>query len=360
VIQSQIATGVPWQRTVGAVVLAIIVSGVVLAVAHMNPFQAYGALVSGAFFTPLAIGTTLADALPLMLVGVGVAITFQAGLVNIGGEAQYVVGSIAAALVGIAFAHMAGPLHIALALLAAMVAGAILGLVPGVLKAYFSVNEIVSTLMLSYASVYFANYLLQAGPMSVSPYLQQSANIPASAIIPALIPGTQISWGLLLAPAAALGVAWFLRQTRTGFSIRMMGQNLSAARYAGAPVGILTVVALTLAGALGGLGGGVEVLGNFHVLYDSFADNYGFDAFVVALMARNNPWGVLLVALLFGALESGGSAMQASTGVTAAMIDVVEGLIIFFIAADRIVAWATDRRRARAGSGTSPAEEVQA
>jgi simple sugar transport system permease protein len=355
VIQSRISRGVPWTRTVGAVALAVLGSFVVLWLSHSNPFQAWAALISGAFFSPLGIGTTLTDSLPLMLVGIGVAVSFQAGLVNIGGEAQYVVGSIGAGLVGIAFAHMFGPLHIAISLLGAMVAGAILGAVPGILKAYLNVNEIVSTLMLSYASLSFANYLLASGPMSVSPYLQQSANIAPGAALPNLIPGTQLSWGLVLAPAAALAAAWFLRRTRTGFSIRTLGQNPAAARYAGASVGILTVVAFSLAGALAGLGGGVQVLGNFHTVYDSFADNYGFTGFVVALMARNNPWACLLVALLFGALQSGGAAMQASTGVTSAMVDVVEGLIIFFIAADRIVAWLVERRRP-----TAPAEEAQA
>lgn len=355
-IQSQVSQGVPWTRTVGAIVLAVLGSFVVLAVTHTNPFQAWGALVSGAFFSPLGIGTTLADSLPLMLVGIGIAISFQAGLVNIGGEAQYVVGSIAAGIVGIGLSHLFGPLHIALALLGSMVAGGLLGALPGVLKAYLNVNEIVSTLMFSYASLSFANYLLAGGPMAVSPGLQQSANVAPGAVIPALLPDTTLSWGLFLAPLAALGAAWFMHRTKTGFSIRMMGRNMAAARYAGVPVGLLTVVAFTLAGALCGLGGGVQVLGNFHTVYDSFSDNYGFTGFVVALMARNNPWGCLLVSLLFGALESGGAAMQAATGVSSAMVDVVGGLIIFFIAADRIVAWLIERRRAEA----APVEEAGA
>lgn len=358
-IQSQISLGVPWQRTLGAIILAILVSVGVLAVSHTNPLTAYGALFSGAFLSPLAIGTTLVDSLPLMLVGIGVAISFQAGLVNIGGEAQYVVGSIVATLVAIALPNLFGPLHIAAALAAGVVAGAALGALPGALKAYLNVNEIVSTLMLSYAAVYFAHYLLEQGPMSVSPYLSQSANIAAGATLPTLIPGTQLSWGLGLAPLAAAAVAWFLYRTRSGFGLRMMGQNYKAALYAGVPVGTLTVLSLTLAGALAGLGGGVQVLGNYHALFDTFTDNYGFTAFVVALMARNNPWGTLLVAVLFGAMESGGAAMQAATGVPAAMVDVVEGLIIFFIAADRIIAWLLERVR-RPGDGVAPtAEEAQ-
>jgi ABC-type uncharacterized transport system permease subunit len=334
-----------WAHTVGAIVLALIVGTAVLWLSGTNPWNAYGALLSGAFGGTYAIATTLVDSLPLMLVGIGVALTFQAGLVNIGGEAQYVIGSIAAAVVGIAFAHMPAVLHVPLALAAAVVAGAVLGLVPGVLKAYLNVNEVVSTLMLSYATVYFAHYLLEQGPMSVSIYETQSANIAQSAALPVLVPTTQLSWGIFLAPILAVAVSFFLYRTTTGFGLRMLGQNPKAARYAGVAVAPLTVLAMTLSGALGGLGGGVEILGNFHALFDTLTDNYGFTAFVVALMARNNPYGVLVASLLFGTLANGGSAMQAATGVSPAILDVIEGLIIFFIAADRIIGWLLERRR---------------
>ncbi len=348
-----------WVHTVGAVVLALVIGTGVLWVSGTNPIAAYGALLSGAFGGTYAISTTLVDSLPLMLVGVGVALTFQAGLVNIGGEAQYVIGCIAAAVVGIAFAHMPAPFHIPLALLAAVAAGALLGLVPGVLKAYLNVNEVVSTLMLSYAAVYFGHYLLEQGPMSVSIYETQSANIAQSAVLPTLVPATQLSWGLFLAPLLAVGMAFFLGRTSTGFGLRMMGKNPKAARYAGVAVAPLTVLAMTLSGALGGLGGGVQILGNYHALFDGFSDNYGFTAFVVALMARNNPYGVLVASLLFGTLASGGAAMQASVGVSPAILDVIEGLIIFFIAADRLITWLLERGRPpRADTARTTGTEV--
>lgn len=336
-----------WAHTLGAIVLALIVGTAVLGVSGANPITAYGALLAGAFGGTYAITTTLVDSLPLMLVGIGVALTFQAGLVNIGGEAQYVIGSAAAALVGISFAHLPSVFHIPLALVAAAVGGAVLGLVPGLLKAYLHVNEVVSTLMLSYAALYLGHFLLEQGPMSVSIYETQSANIAQTAQLPLLVPGTQLSWGLILAPLLAFAAAWFLYRTRTGFSLRIMGQNPSAARYAGVAVAPLTVLAMSLSGALGGLGGAVQVLGNYHALYDGFSNNYGFTAFVVALMARNNPYGVLLAAILFGTLANGGSAVQAATGTSPAILDVIEGLIIFFIAADRIVIWLLSRHRNR-------------
>lgn len=344
-----------WAHTVGAIVLALLVGTGVLWISGSNPAAAYEALLSGAFGSVYGITTTLVDSLPLMLVGIGVALTFQAGLVNIGGEAQYVIGSVMAAVVGIGFAGMPSVFHIPLALVAAALAGAVLGLVPGILKAYLNVNEVVSTLMLSYGALYFGHYLLEQGPMSVSVYETQSANIATSAQLPTLVSGTQLSWGLVLAPVLAVAVAWFLYRTRTGFSLRMMGQNPKAARYAGVAIGPLTVLAMTLSGALGGIGGAVQVLGNYHALYDGFSNNYGFTAFVVALMARNNPYGVLVAALLFGAFANGGSAIQAATGTSPAILDVIEGLIIFFIAADRIIAWFLSRRRTE-GTPTAPAQ----
>ncbi len=350
-----------WAHTAGAIVLALIVGTAVLWASGTDPLTAYGALLSGAFGSTYAITTTLVDSLPLMLVGVGVALTFQAGLINIGGEAQYVIGSVMAALVGIGFASWPSALHIPLALLAAVLAGAVLGLVPGVLKAYLNVNEVVSTLMLSYAALYFGHYLLEQGPMSVSIYETQSANIAQSAQLPVLVPGTQLSWGLILAPIVAFAVAWFLYRTPTGFGLRTMGQSRKAAQYAGVAIAPMTVLAMSLSGALGGLGGAVQILGNYHALYDGFADNYGFTAFVVALMARNNPYGVLVASLLFGALANGGSAIQAATGTSPAILDVIEGLIIFFIAADRIVEWLLRRkRRADLPSGPSVSQNTPA
>ncbi|MDI3298441.1 MAG: ABC transporter permease [Bacillota bacterium] len=313
-----------------------------------NPLPAYAALFVGAFGTPFNIATTLAHSVPLMLTGLGVAVAFRSGLFNIGAEGQFWVGSIATTWVGYAVGGLPPALHVALALLAGAVAGALWGaLVPGLLKAYTGAHEVITTMMMTYVAIQLSHFLLEGGPMQAPGYTPVSPDIRPSAFLPLLVPRTQLSAGLFIALGAAV-IAWLiLERTTLGYRMRAVGFNARAAAYAGIDVAATTVLALGLSGAFAGVAGAVEVLGVNHRLYDSFTAGYGFTAIVVALLAKNDPWATLGAALLFGALSTGASYMQLSAGVPSQLVDVVQGIIIFFIAADAIIAWLLRRSRNR-------------
>lgn len=332
-----------------SVLLSFLVGGVIVVISGHDPVAAYVALLQGAFGSVFNLANTLTVAVPLMLAGLGVAFTFRAGLFNIGAEGQYWLGSIAAAWVGYAVHGLPVWVHLPLALLAGTLAGALwAALIPGVLKAWTGAHEVITTMMMSYIAINLARYLIEGGPMMAPGYTPQSPAVLPTATLPALVPGTQLSWGLVLAVLAAVAVWFVLYRTTFGFEVRAAGLNGRAARYAGMNVARIIVLAMFVSGALAGLAGAVQTLGVNHRLFDAFNAGYGYTAIVVALLGKNNPWGVLAAAVLFGALNAGASAMQMQAGVPAHLVDVVQGMIIFFIAVDGIIRSVLRRTRKEA------------
>jgi ABC-type uncharacterized transport system permease subunit len=328
-----------------AILLAFVVGGLLTLAFGHNPLAAYGALLSGAWGGSYAIAATLTNALPLMVIGLGVALAFQGGLFNIGASGQYWMGAIAAAWVGYSF-HLPVWIHLPLALLAGVVAGALWGsVVPGLAKAYRGANEVITTLMMTYVAVYLGHYLVEGGPMQAPGYTPQSPAVLPSALIPVLIPNTQLSWAILFVPLLALVVWFFFYRTVLGFALRVSGANPKAARYAGIQPVWMILLTLALSGGIAGLAGAVQVLGVDGRLFDSFDTNAGFTAIVVALLGRNDPWGVLLAALLFGMLASGANQMQIAAGVPVNLVEVIQGVIIFFVAAEGLLDYVARRRK---------------
>lgn len=321
-----------------AVLIAIIIGTIIMLATGFNPITAYISLFIGAFGNIDNIANTLANAVPLIITGLGVAIAFNAGLFNIGAEGQYWIGAIAGVWVGYNFNGLPWYIHIPFALIAAMIAGGLWGgIIPGFAKAYTGAHEVITTMMMSYVAIYFSHYLLEFGPMMQKGSIPQSPLIKNSAVIPTLIGGTQLSYGIFIAIAAALFVYWLLHKTVCGYEMRAVGFNQRASKYAGMNVPFNIVLSLCLSGMLAGLAGAVQILGVQHRLYDSFTSGYGYTAIVVSLLAKNNPIGVIFAALLFAALGTGSQYMQLSAQVPGQLADVLTGLIIFFVAADRII-----------------------
>lgn len=333
-----------WLRPVLAVGLALVLGGIFAAATGYSPGEVIVSLIAGAFGGLPNLAYTLVVFIPLAVTGVGLAFAFQSGLFNIGAEGQYWMGAIAATIMGIRFASWPPVLHIAATLLAAVLAGMVYGAIPGLLKAYRGAHEVITTMMLSYAAVQFGHYLVEGGPLALSTSNPQSAQIAASATLPVLVPTTQLSAGIYIALLSVVLGAWLLYGTRLGLQMRMLGRNAKAARVAGVSVPLMTVLSLSVSGGFAGLAGGLQLLGVNLRLYDSFANQYGFTAIVVALLARNNPWAVLPSALLFAALDSGAQAMQMNANVPAQFSFIVQGLIVFFVAADRLVVYRQKRR----------------
>jgi general nucleoside transport system permease protein len=318
---------------------------------------AYGALFSGAFGSASAVSETIVAATPLILAGLGVALGFRAGLFNIGAEGQVIAGGLAAGFVGFWLVGLPVVVHLPLAVLVGLAAGAAWGFIPGILKARTGAHEVITTIMLNYVAAYLALYLLSTSvfrrPGRTDPI---SEPVEASARLPHLAgQDLRLHAGILVALLGAVAVAWLLGRSTWGFELRVAGANPSAAQTAGISVARATVLAMSLSGALAGLAGTNQVLGVQYTLAPGFSGGIGFEAITVALLGRANPFGVVVAALLFGALRAGGLQMQAVTGTPIDIVLVIQSLIVIFVAAPALVRaiWRIKAARGDAGQPVS-------
>jgi simple sugar transport system permease protein len=290
---------------------------------------ALSALWSGAFGSWYAFtSSTLVRAVPLILIGLGIAIAFRGGALNIGAEGQFYAGAIAATWVALQIPPLPSPVGVIAVLLAGGIAGALWVAVPVWLKLRFGVIEVISTLLLVFVAELLVSLMVQ-GPMQEQGHIYpQSDPIPEHARLP-LIGGTRLHVGLPLALVLG-GMIWLVfSRTWWGFTLRAVGVGPRAAELSGRidsqRVG---AVALLLSGTMAGLAGGVEVSGVSYALYSNLSPGYGFTAIAVALLAALHPVGVVITGILFGALEAGAGAMQREAGVPAVAVYVVEAAII--------------------------------
>jgi general nucleoside transport system permease protein len=298
--------------------------------------RAYTALIVGSVGTLPDIVNTLVTATPLILAGLGVGLAFKAGLFNIGGYGQFLMGALAAVGVGVQFRTFEpGWVGLLLSLLAGILAGAVWGFIPGILKATRGAHEVVTTIMLNFvaqSTVAAVVSTLLHVPGSPNPITLNVGN----AGLP-LILGRNGHLGLVYAPLLAIVYGWLLYRTTWGFEIRTAGANPDAARYAGMSPRLIIVAAMSLAGGLAGLAGATEVLGVTRHMTASYGTTVGFDSIAVALLGRTNPLGIVLAALLFGALRSGAGAMQIEASVPAELVSVLQATILFFLVASPVI-----------------------
>ncbi|TMD43177.1 MAG: ABC transporter permease [Chloroflexi bacterium] len=355
VVKSLRRTGRALALPIGSVLLAFIVGGVMVAVTGGNPFLTYQALICGGFGLfcfggepgALQLGNTLVFVTPLIMAGIAVALPFRAGMFNIGAEGQFVMGAILATVIGIHVGGLPGIVLVPLVLVGGMVAGAAWGGIVGVLKATTGAHEVVTTIMLNFVAQWFLRYLIIGGPMQLAGGSSKSSPIADNARLPYLLPHDstiilglpgavyRVHAGLFIALAAAAVFAFLLWRTSLGYEIRAVGQSQRAARYAGISVRRTLIVTMLTAGAFAGLAGAVTIAGVEHNLTDQyFSDSTGFDAIAVALLGLNSAVGIVLAAILFGALHAGGSTMQSDAGVSGNLVYVLQALILFSIAAN--------------------------
>ncbi|MEJ2010618.1 MAG: ABC transporter permease [Anaerolineales bacterium] len=351
----------------GAILIAV-TSESVYSVWSVSPWEAvkagwnevriaYGALFAGSIGDPARIIAALrgGDSLeirrafnpilesltastPFIFASLAVALGFRSGVFNIGAEGQLFVGAIFSAFVGYAITGLPAIIHIPLALLAGALGGAIWGFIPGWLKAKTGGHEVINTIMMNYVAFRLSDWLL-SGPMQrpesfnpVSPTIQPSAMLPRFFQSP-----IRFHLGFFIALAVAWLVYWLLFRTRWGFDLRSVGLNPRASRYAGMSIVTVTVMAMSLSGALAGLAGTNEVLGLNHNLAMAFSSGYGFDSIALALLGKNHPLGVVLASLLFGTLRTGATRMQVVAQIPIDIITVLQAFILIFIAAPAII-----------------------
>ena len=330
----------------GALILALLVGVVMLLFMGVNPLTAFGALLNGAFGNKFALANTIVKATPILFVGLGICISFRAGVLNIGGEGQLVVGGLTAISIALAIPTWPGWIVIILACLGGAIAGAIWGGIAGLLKAYFKVNEVLSTIMLNYIAVYLMTFLIH-GPLmdpkqqESGSFIPETARIARSCDLPRLTP-TRAHIGILIAIVLAVLVYIFLWRTTIGFRLRMIGKSKRASLNAGINVKSYTILALLLGGAFAGLGGAVEILGvRYNMFTDSsmscFTSSAGFNGIVAALFGQLHPIGAIPASFLLGALLSGAQKMQRVVQVPSALIGTLNGLIVLFVVGSEVI-----------------------
>jgi simple sugar transport system permease protein len=346
-----------------ATLAALAVGAVMLLVLGANPITAYGALVEGAFGSGNSLAETAAKAVPLLLVGLGICISFRANVINIGGEGQMIIGAILGTAVGLALTGGPGWLVVPLGLLAGFVGGAFWGAIPGALKAYFNVNEILSTVMMNAIAVQIMNYLLR-GPMidpaqaELASQIPQTAPLDVAFRLPRLVP-TRLHLGAAIAIVLAILVYILLWRTTLGYRIRAVGQNPDASRYGGIRVRRQVVIALLLSGAFAGLAGVTQVYGlNYRMITDGSATGFtgsaGFNGIVAALFGQLHPIGTIPASFFFGALLVGANKLQRVMQVPSAFIIGLNGLVVVFVVSSEI--WRRRRQRRRQIEATQRAE----
>ncbi|MDP6084824.1 MAG: ABC transporter permease [Nitrospinota bacterium] len=314
-----------------AVLAALIVGGFLIAAIGANPFHAYRALVIGAFGSVYGLSETVARTCPLLFAALGTAICFRAKVYNIGAEGQLYIGALMATVTALWIGDALGPFSILLVIVGGFLGGAVWGGIAGFLKARWGANEIITTIMFNYIAIYVAGFFVNGPLRDPEGAFPWTPIFATHAQLPRLLAGTRLHAGVLVALAASFVVFLLLRKMVIGYEIRVVGEGERVARYGRIPVERIIVGAMILGGGFAGLAGMNEVAGIHHRMLEHISPGFGYTAIAVALLGELHPMKIILAAFLFGALEIGSSAMQYEAKVPAAMVLVIEGLIVIFV-----------------------------
>lgn len=328
---------------VTAVILGLLCGAIIMLVFGYDPIGGYSSLIEGVVGQPFYIGETIRQATPYILIGLSVAIAFKAGLFNIGAEGQMLMGWIGSIIIATNFHDLPKWIHLPFAIIVGALFGAFWAFIPGILKATLRVNEVIVTIMLNYTALYVFNYIVQyrlTKGLDKTKMIDSSASLQ-STFLQNITTHSSLHWGILIALGVAI-IMWFiLKKTTFGYEIEAVGFNENASQYAGMSVKKTIIMAMVLAGALSGLAGVMEGLGNYANAYVlSSSPGIGFDGIAVALLGGSSPIGIILSALLFAALKIGALNMSAIAGVPNELVDIIIALIIFFVASSYIIRWA--------------------
>lgn len=314
-------------------VIALVLAAIVLIIAGHNPLEVYRLLLMESFGSTKRVAATLAAATPLIFTGLATAIAFRTGAFNVGVEGSVHMGGLAAAFVGFTFVSLSFYLLVSAALIAAALAGLLWMVVPGLLKSRLDVDEVVTTLMLNFIAISIAAWLVN-GPL-LAPGSANSATpmIAESARLPKLMRGSTLNAGFLIALALVILYWLWGKYAALGFETRIAGMNGRFATATGMSVPGLVLRMMLLSGLIGGLAGGVHALGTVFRYVSGFSPGYGFVGIAVALLGRGNAWGMLLAAILFGALATSGATIQLFSDVPIEIVNILQGMVMIFAVA---------------------------
>jgi simple sugar transport system permease protein len=314
--------------------VALAVGAVVLWATGSQPWSVYALMAREAAGSTDRVAATLASATPLLFTGLATALAFRTGVFNVGVEGSFVAGGLAAAVVGAAAVGWPGPILILVAVMAGVAAGAAVAFGPGVLRARWGVDEVVTTLMFNFVVAGIAAWLVNGVLLAPGVANSATALVAPHVRLARLLPPSSVHLGLVVALVAVAIYGWWLRSTSLGFELRVTGQNPLFAVAAGIRVSRVVVIAMVLSGAVGGLGGAAHALGTVGRFVVGFSPGYGFTGIAVALLGRNNAVGIVLAALLFGALASSGAAVQLFSDIPLDIVNVLQGVVMIFAVAE--------------------------
>ncbi len=323
-----------------AVLLGLVAGAIIMLITGYNPILAYTSIFQSIFTQPYYGGETIRAMIPLVLSGLAVASAFRTGLFNIGVEGQLLVGWFASVAVGIGFGDLPRVILVPICIIAAMIAGGIWGFIPGLLKAYFKVHEVITTIMMNYIALYFTNYLIRTFLYTDgerTPTIPHSASLSSQWLVN-ITQGSRLHWGFVVAIIGAF-VLWFiLWKTTKGYELRSVGFNPNASQYAGMNVNRNIILAMVISGAFAGVAGAMEGMGTYqYMTINSDFIGIGFDGIAVALLGLNTSIGVILGAALFAGLKIGSISMQSVAGVPTDLVKIIIALIIFFVASSYVI-----------------------
>lgn len=315
-----------------AILFALMIGAVFVSFVGVSPLEAYYYMIIRPYTTTLGLGEIVTKAIPLIIVGIGVAFAATGGCNNLGGEGQMYVGTLGSVLIATStLGQSMGIFAIPAGMLIGALFGAFWGGFAGFMKAYYGSNELIVTIMLNYVALQLVAYLVHGPIMEPGGVNPQSAAISASARLPKLISGTRAHVGIFIAIACVL-VFWFVRKyTRFGYNLRVVGKSPKAAQYAGLNVKRYRFMAMLLAGGFAGLAGAVEIFGVQYRLIEGICEGMGITGMVVALIGCLNPAGIVAAAVMMAGLDAGAEKMQISCGVPVTLVDILQGIIVLFI-----------------------------
>ena len=329
-----------------ALILALVVSSLIMLMAGYNPWRAYISLWDGAFGSLNSIANTLSKSVPLMFTGLAVGFALKGGMFNIGAEGQLYVGALTGTCTALFLSGFPRIILLPLVILTGFIGGMLWGALVGIIKAKMQINEVIVAILLNYIATYLTSYIV-SGPLMDEGMIHQTPMLPEAALLRKIIPRTQLTTALFLAIILAATIYFFYKKTRIGYNIRIVGGNPHAAQGSGVSMVPITVLTMAISGGIAGLAGITEVVGKYGRFIDSFSPSYGFTGIAGAVLGNNNPFAILLTAVLFGALDAGAMKMNRVAGISSTMVMAIQGLVILFVSTPGIVQWLTSLGKER-------------
>ncbi len=320
-----------------ALLFAILLSGIIMALSGYNPFEAFAAIIEGAFLSQSAIAQTLTQATPLIFTGLAFTFAKRATIMNLGIEGQLYLGAMAAAIVGPMDLGLPIFIHLPLALLAGIIAGSLYAGLVGVLKVKFGSNEVIATIMLNSIAIYFVGYLVNDVFLAEGSSTAQTEKVLDTALLPKIFSKYQLTIAIIFAILACILVKWIFDRTVLGYEITGVGLNPLAAQTAGISVNKVVIISLLISGAIAGFAGASHVLGVDKRLIVGFSPGYGFDGIAVSALASGSPIGVIFSGIIFGALRAGSMFLNRTTSTPTEFVGVIQALVVIFVAAPMLM-----------------------